>query len=57
MTKPIFTDESKYPAGYVPASKTDIRKTFARIRKQMAEDAKQNKEIEQERRVKVKAIR
>ena len=30
--KPKFTDLTRYPNGYTPASKTDIRKTFARVR-------------------------
>jgi|CXWL01.1.fsa_nt_gi hypothetical protein len=32
--KPKFTDAARYPNGYTPASKTDIKKTFARIREQ-----------------------
>lgn len=36
--KPNFTDSHKFPGGaYVPASKTDVAKTFARVRREMAE--------------------
>ena len=30
--KPRFTDLHRYRFGYTPSGKTDIRKTFARIR-------------------------
>jgi len=36
--KPKFTDLERYPAGYTPSNKTDVRKTFARIREQQAKN-------------------
>ena len=54
--KPKYTDEAKYPSGYTKASATDIRKTFARIRKQQAEEAKRQAEIAAEARQKVTKI-
>ena len=38
MSKPRFTDEARYPAGYTPANKTDVSKTFKRIREQQAKN-------------------
>lgn len=32
--KPKFTDAARYPNGYTPSGKTDIKKTFARFRDQ-----------------------
>lgn len=40
MKAPKFTDSERFKAPYVPANATDIRKTFARARKQQAEAAK-----------------
>ena len=39
--KPKFTDTARYPNGYTPASKTDIRKTFARIKANQAKNAEE----------------
>lgn len=48
---PEFTDTHRFSGGaYVPASKTDISKTFARVRRDMAN-------AEQESRKKVQPIR
>lgn len=33
-----FTDSHRYPTGYVPSHRTDIRKTFARIRRESEPD-------------------
>jgi ABC-type Zn uptake system ZnuABC Zn-binding protein ZnuA len=49
MAKPKFTDLDKYPNGYTPANKSDIRKTFERIKKQQ-------QQIRQEQKDKVKTI-
>lgn len=38
--KPNFTDNHRFPVPYVPSGKTDVAKTFARIRRQIAEDEK-----------------
>ena len=36
-----FTDSDRFPGGrYVPASKTDISKTFARVKRQLDAQAK-----------------
>ena len=37
--KPKFTDGHRFPAGYTPSHETDIRKTFAKFKRQ-AEAAK-----------------
>lgn len=42
---------------YVPASKTDVSKTFARVRREMAEKARQQEEAEAEAKVKVRQIK
>lgn len=43
--RPRFTDDHKFSGGaYVPASKTDIGKTFARIRREMAEQERRDRE-------------
>lgn len=34
--KPNFTDGHRFPVPYVPSGKTDVTKTFASIRRQMA---------------------
>jgi hypothetical protein len=47
--KPKFTDLDKYPNGYTPSNKTDVKKTFERIKKQQ-------QQIRQEQKDKVKAI-
>ena len=48
---PKFTDSHRFSGGaYVPASKTDVSKTFARVRKEMAK-------AQQETRKKVQPIR
>lgn len=39
-----YTDTHKYPAGYTTAAATDVSKTFARVRKEMAEQAKRDQE-------------
>ena len=47
--KPNFTDEHKFPpGGYVLAAATNVAKTFARIRRQQAEQAKQEAEAQAE---------
>lgn len=33
--RPRFTDAHRYPRGYVPSFATNIRRTFARVRKQL----------------------
>ena len=42
---------------YVPASKTDVSKTFARIRRQQAEQAKQEAAAQEEAVRKVRQIK
>jgi hypothetical protein len=44
MAKPKFTDLDKYPNGYTPSNKTDVKKTFERIKKQQ-EQIKKEKEV------------
>jgi len=39
--KPKFTDEHKYPRGYVFSGATDITKTWAAARKRFADAKKQ----------------
>lgn len=47
--KPKFTDTYRLPpGGYVPSIKTDVAKTFARIRKQLAEQAKIDAKAQEE---------
>lgn len=41
MMKPKFTDEHKYPRGYVPSGSTDIAKTWAAARRKLEQDRKQ----------------
>ena len=41
MMKPKFTDEHKYPRGYVFSGATDITKTWAAARKRLADAKKQ----------------
>jgi len=41
-TKPKFTDEYKYPRGYVRSEATDISKTWAAARKRDKQDVKQS---------------
>lgn len=36
--KPHFTDQDKYPRGYVRSEATDIRKTWAAARRKLAEN-------------------
>jgi hypothetical protein len=36
--KPKFTDQDKYPRGYVRSEATDIRKTWAAARKRLEEN-------------------
>lgn len=52
-----FTDLDRYPNGYTPASATDIKKTFARERKRLAEVAKKQMEVEKEATAKVSILR
>ena len=40
---PRFTD-GRYPHGYTPSSATDIRRTFARIKRQIAEQQREQDE-------------
>ena len=39
--KPKFTDEDKYPRGYVRSESTDITKTWDAARKRLAQAEKQ----------------
>lgn len=39
MKTPRFTDTHKYPHGYRPAARTNIRATFLRVRAAMKENA------------------
>ena len=56
--KPKFTDTDKFPpGGYVKAAATDVSKTFARIRKQQAEQARIDAEAEAEAGRKVRQIK
>lgn len=56
MTRPKFANRIDTSHPYVPAAKTDIRKTIAREKKRLAEQAKQQAEIAAEREVKVARI-
>ena len=41
MKRPNFTDGERFPpGGYVSAAKTDVARTFARIRRELAEKQK-----------------
>lgn len=40
MKAPRYSD-NRYPHGYVRSEQTDVRKTFARIKRQMAEQQKE----------------
>ena len=40
--KPKFTDEHKYPRGYVPSGSTDIAKTWAAVRRKLEQDRKRS---------------
>lgn len=42
--KPNFTDNHRFSAPYVPSGKTDVAKTFARIRRQQAEEERRQAE-------------
>lgn len=44
MIKPRYTDTHKRPHGYTTAAATDVSKTFARVRREMAEQAKREAE-------------
>lgn len=55
--KPKFTDQGRYPRGYTPAQSTDIRKTFERIRREQAEEAKRDAEIKREQEQKLTTLR
>jgi hypothetical protein len=57
MKKIRFTDEARWPVAYIPSSATDITKTFARIRKQLAEQAEQEKAVVAEAQVKVRRMK
>jgi hypothetical protein len=39
MKKPKFTDLSRYPHGYRPANKTDVRETFRRVLRERQAEA------------------
>jgi len=39
--KPHFTDQHKYPRGYVRSESTNIAKTWAAVRKKLERDKKQ----------------
>lgn len=43
MKTPRFTD-GRYPHGYTPSTATDIRRTFARIKRQIAEQQREQDE-------------
>jgi len=40
--KPKFTDQQKYPRGYIRSESTDIAKTWAAVRKKLEQDRKQS---------------
>lgn len=42
--KPRFTDTHKFSAPYVTSGKTDVSKTFARVRREQAEQERMEKE-------------
>lgn len=46
MRKPLFTDSARYPVGYTHAKATDIRKTWARERKRIAEKKAEKEQVE-----------
>ena len=45
MKTPRYTDTARYPHGYVRAQHTDIRRTFSRARKAMAEAEEATKRV------------
>ena len=50
--KPKFTDSHRFSGGqYIPAAKTDITKTFERVRRELAKvEAEQAQKVKQLRR-------
>lgn len=51
-----FTDKIDMRFDYVPSGKTDIRRTFARERKRLAELAEKQKAAEAEQSTKVRTL-
>ena len=58
MAKSKCSDDHRFPpGGYVPSGKTDVAKTFARIRKQLKEAEEARKVVAAEIVQKVRAIK
>ena len=55
--KPQFTDSDRYPYGYTKSGATDIRKTFARARKAIAEAKEKQRQADEEAQRKTVQIR
>lgn len=55
--KPKYTDAARYEHGYITAKDTDVRKTFARIRRQLADQEREREAIAAEQRVKLRQIK
>jgi hypothetical protein len=53
MKTPKFTDAHRYPHGYVKSEATDIRATFRRVQRQLADQERREREAEEERKIKV----
>jgi len=47
--KPKFTDQHRYPVGYIPSNETDVSKTFKRVRDQQKAEAERERLNAEER--------
>ena len=54
-----YTDESKHPPGHRHSvfAPTDVQATFRRIRRQLAEEAKQREAVQVEQQMKVRRLK
>ena len=54
-----YTDESKHPPGHRHSvfAPTDVQATFRRIRRQLAEEAKQSEAVQVEQQMKVRRLK
>ena len=57
MKRPRFTDSDRYPLGYTHAKATDIRKTWARERKRLADEKAKQEAAQTEQQTKVRKLK
>ena len=58
MAKSKCSDDHRFPpGGYVPSGKTDVAKTFARIRRELAEQKKESEAVQAEQISKVRRLK